>query len=298
MPGPVARLRRGAGAGPFPPLIDLLRLLYEREPLPFQTLNFQYGTEQRPHQDRMFFNSLPSDYMCGVWVALEDVDLDNGALLYYPQSHREPHLPYDALGLGRWNQSSRDAVDQDARRLRYEEMLEPLMAARGLAPATFTAPRGSTLVWAAGLVHGGSPIRDRARTRLSQVTHYFFEDCLYYTPIYSNEWLGDLYLRSFTDVRSGEIAPHSYDGLAVGGVAESDVYRIVLDVEDGREVARALRQQDLRTAARERTVAVLEEHVRNYQQILSGIERSPSFRLGRALTAPLRWLRRSGARDQ
>jgi len=30
--------------------------------------------------------------MCGVWLALEDIDADNGPLIYYPGSHRGPHF--------------------------------------------------------------------------------------------------------------------------------------------------------------------------------------------------------------
>ena len=41
------------------------------------------------------------------------------------------------------------------------------------------------IVWAANLLHGGAHQNDRDRTRFSQVTHYFFEGCRYYTPMAS-----------------------------------------------------------------------------------------------------------------
>ena len=56
-----------------PLIVDTLRKLYGRTPLPFQTLNFKKGTGQRPHADSIHFNSEPFGLMCGVWVALEDV---------------------------------------------------------------------------------------------------------------------------------------------------------------------------------------------------------------------------------
>ena len=40
--------------------------------------------------------------------------------------------------------------------------------------------RGQTFLWAAGLVHSGSEIKDKSATRMSQVTHYFFEGAQYY----------------------------------------------------------------------------------------------------------------------
>lgn len=61
-----------------PAVLDVLRTLYCREPVPFQTLNFEFGTQQRAHSDTVHFSSLPRRFMCGVWVALEDVDADNG----------------------------------------------------------------------------------------------------------------------------------------------------------------------------------------------------------------------------
>ena len=57
-----------------PQIINLLKILYQREPIPFQTLNFRFGTEQSTHSDSIHFSSVPARFMCGVWVALEDID--------------------------------------------------------------------------------------------------------------------------------------------------------------------------------------------------------------------------------
>ena len=51
----------------------------------------------------------------------------------------------------------------------------------GIEPQYATLKKGQALLWAANLLHGGSPQRDKRRTRLSQVTHYFFENCKYFT---------------------------------------------------------------------------------------------------------------------
>jgi ectoine hydroxylase-related dioxygenase (phytanoyl-CoA dioxygenase family) len=37
--------------------------------------------------------------MCGVWVALEDVDAGNGPLFYYPGSQRLPDPFFQRFGL-------------------------------------------------------------------------------------------------------------------------------------------------------------------------------------------------------
>ena len=77
-----------------PKIMDTLKMLYEREPVPFQTLNFKVGTQQKAHSDTLHFSSLPARYMCGVWVALEDITEDNGPLFYYPGSHRNPEYNF------------------------------------------------------------------------------------------------------------------------------------------------------------------------------------------------------------
>src|SRR5687768_1700741 len=69
-----------------PRVLEVLKVLYRRTPFPFQTLNFRVGSEQRTHSDIALFDSIPHGYMCGVWVALEDIDESNGPLQYYPGS--------------------------------------------------------------------------------------------------------------------------------------------------------------------------------------------------------------------
>jgi hypothetical protein len=280
-------------------ILSLLRWLYGREPFAFQTLNFQYGTEQRPHQDRIFFDSVPSDFMVGVWVALEDVSPRNGSIVYYPGSHRIPATTYADLGLGLRNPARLEAFDENGARLRYEAYLAERVAAMGLPRVDLEVRKGSVLVWAAGLVHGGGPILDRGRTRFSQVTHYFFEDCLFCTPILSNPRTGEIYLRRVENVATGAPVPHRLGPLTLPPPAENGLVRLVLDVdEDGTEVLGSLTHHELRTLERKAIEhAVLETNVRDYKKIVADLVASPSYRLGRALTAPARWLRRRPTRD-
>ena len=47
----------------------------------------------------MHFNTEPPGLMCGVWVALEDIDMDCGPLVYYPGSHRLPPVTPEDVGI-------------------------------------------------------------------------------------------------------------------------------------------------------------------------------------------------------
>jgi hypothetical protein len=77
-------------------------------------------------------------------------------------------------------------------------------------------------VWAANLLHGGSAISRPGSTRRSQVTHYFFEGCIHYTPVYSNASLGEIYLRRVFDIQRRKRVDPTLNGepleaMAIGG---------------------------------------------------------------------------------
>lgn len=171
-----------------PGVHDMLRRLYGREPRAFQTLNFRYGTEQAVHSDTIHFNSEPANFMCGVWVALEDIDMDSGPLVYYPGSHRLPEISLHDLGpeVARRMRRTRFVRANVHGRIYnpfYEPRIREEVARLGIEPEYGLLRRGQAIVWAANLLHGGSPRRDPARTRWSQVTHFYFEDCRYFTPL-------------------------------------------------------------------------------------------------------------------
>ncbi len=158
-----------------PRVLRILRQLYGREPLPFQTLNFPIGTEQKVHSDTIHFNCDPPTYMCGVWVALEDIDLDNGALVYYPGSHKLKQVTMEDVAPGPGTQHYP----------LYEDYIERLVKEKQLEKAQAILKKGQALIWSANLLHGGGEHRDKTRTRHSQVTHYYFEGCQYYMPLES-----------------------------------------------------------------------------------------------------------------
>lgn len=166
---------------------EILTTLYGRKTFPFQTLNFPTGTGQHYHTDAVHFSSLPEKYMCGVWVALEDIDHKNGALEYYPGSHKIPFYMNEHYGF-----------DFDLKRTQgdYEEAWQALVKAYNLEKKVFTPKKGQCLIWCSNLLHGGIPHKDKSKTRWSQVTHYYFEDCVYFTPMHSELFSGNAYIRN------------------------------------------------------------------------------------------------------
>jgi hypothetical protein len=154
-----------------------LQQLFGRQALPFQTLNFPVGTQQLTHSDTIHFNSMPSGFMAGVWVALEDVDENNGPLEYFPGTHLLSEVTMKDARLEPGYQNYPD----------YERYIADYVARLGIPPSYGLMPKGHALIWHANLLHGGSRQQDHKRTRHSQVTHYFFEGCQYYTPMHSTD---------------------------------------------------------------------------------------------------------------
>ena len=205
-------VRRIANA---PRVLEVLELLYKRKPFPFQTLNFRIGSEQKTHSDKAFFDSIPHGFMCGVWVAMEDVDESNGPLHYYPGSHRLPTFNLHDLGM------LASATENPLHNLwRYEQFVQALMPATQLQRSELRIQKGQALIWAANLDHGGCPILDNARTRMTQVTHYYFEGCLYYTPLASDPGLGRLTPRKVYHAYDGRIVPQYYQGRLIANPGE------------------------------------------------------------------------------
>ncbi|MBU6166020.1 MAG: phytanoyl-CoA dioxygenase family protein [Alphaproteobacteria bacterium] len=190
-----------------PAVMSLLSTLYGRPAFPFQTLNFPVGTQQHAHSDSVHFSSLPERFMCGVWLAMEDVGADAGPLFYYPGSHRWPVL--NNAMIGRRGHGSDLGSAQDP----FAPAWAALCAAHDARPELFLARKGQALIWCANLLHGGSVQHDPRLTRWSQVTHYYFDDCIYYTPAFSDEATGQLQLRTIHAISDGRLRPNLYQGI-------------------------------------------------------------------------------------
>jgi hypothetical protein len=183
-----------------PIILDALRTLYGREPFAFQTLNFAVGSQQHYHSDAVHFNSFPHGFMCGVWIALQDVEPESGPLHYFPGSHRLPYLSSRSLGLSR-----ADVASERHPQILFEPIWQRAVDECGYGHESFLAKRGDILIWHANLLHGGQMVQDRGSRRWSQVNHYFFADCLYLTPMHSYSVAdGGTAFRNPFDIRRGQ----------------------------------------------------------------------------------------------
>ena len=159
--------------------LSALQVIYGRRPFPFQTLNFPNGTAQHFHSDAVHFHSIPHGFMCGVWVALEDISVDSGPLVYFPGSHRLPFITARDLGL-----RQADVKAHRAPQVLFESYWRAQVKQKDYPRRLFTARKGDVLIWHANLLHGGSVVKDKRLSRWSQVSHYFFDGCAATTPLW------------------------------------------------------------------------------------------------------------------
>jgi ectoine hydroxylase-related dioxygenase (phytanoyl-CoA dioxygenase family) len=221
-------------------ILDLLEDLYGRAVLPFQTLNFPVGTQQKAHADSFHFQSDPVGYMCGVWIALEDMDMENGPLVYYPGSHKLPIPTWPEIEaemgerLDEKSFASRSEFLR-ARSAQYERYCQRLIERENLQPEYGTIRQGQAVLWASNLLHGGSPQTDKSRTRHSQVTHYFFEGCRVFTPLHTDgdhnfwyypEWIRDPVPAYSQTMLEETIASHVPEGSEVLFLSDGELPQV------------------------------------------------------------------------
>ncbi len=161
-----------------PELLRLLSFVMGRKVIPFHTINFISGSEQRAHSDSIHMSTEPKGYLIAAWIALEDCTLDNGPLFFYPGSHRLPYITcqdYDA-GNTRWTIGAHSNS-------RYEDKIAEIIDQANLEKQYFLAKKGDVLIWHANLIHGGAAIQRPGATRKSMVAHYFCEGVICYHEI-------------------------------------------------------------------------------------------------------------------
>jgi hypothetical protein len=199
-----------------PKVLDRLAALYQRRPIPFQTLNFEHGTEQAAHSDTIHFHCVPRHFMCGVWFALEDIEAGSGPLVVYPGSHRLPTYEMTDLGLDARSEAYGG----------YEVKVRDILASSGYEAQPMTVRKGQAIVWSANLFHGGSAVSDPKSTRKSQVTHYYFDEGLYYLPMASDLVAGRLCFREVIDIATDSFVTPRYRGrdVALGAARNVQTY--------------------------------------------------------------------------
>ena len=158
-----------------PRILHFLGLAFGVPARPCQTLTYVFGSQQDLHQDTVHLTPFPAGYMCGVWVALEDVKQDSGELIVIPGSHRWPRVYMKTVGCPRpkendWSEFGERVVGK------WREMVSEYSG----QPKIYRPKKGEVLIWHENLMHGGSVRVDKSLSRRSVVGHYFADGAIVY----------------------------------------------------------------------------------------------------------------------
>lgn len=125
--------------------------------------------EPTPWHHDMVFWPFEGDQICTLWLALDEVSADSGAVEYIKGSHRwgRRFQPKSFLGDGRYQQDGLERLpDFDALRDEFDTVRFDL------APGDCTVHHGLTVHWAPGNAH-------RARRRRAYITRWGGDDVVY-----------------------------------------------------------------------------------------------------------------------
>lgn len=143
-----------------------VELLLAEKPVAFQSLYFQFGSQQMIHRDPIVVPTSSPGHLLAAWIALEDIDPESGALIIVPGSHK---LPYFEFTPGQYMYDGKVSGDKLQEAVDYYSRQR---ASHGLEEKLHTPRRGEVLIWHASLFHGGSRITRPGLTRRSYVVHY------------------------------------------------------------------------------------------------------------------------------
>ena len=159
-------------------LIDFLSVLMDGNAKLFQSINFINGSQQKTHSDSIHMTTFPLGGLIGVWIALEDIEPEQGALHYIEKSHKLPYyLNSDYDNEGNFFKIGNKKYNA------YEDFLDSKVKELGLEKKVFHAKKGDMLIWHANILHGGEPHTNKNKTRKSMVFHYFDEGSICYHEI-------------------------------------------------------------------------------------------------------------------
>lgn len=145
---------------------DNLKNIFGVEMLPCQSLACRYGSQQSVHSDYVHLTPYPTNLMCGVWVALEDVLDDAGELAVYPGSQVEKKYIMEDFGLPKINNGNYSSFGNTFGKQWHADSSKYRQTKAMLK-------KGDVLVWDGNLLHEGLPRNDTNLTRKSVVFHFF-----------------------------------------------------------------------------------------------------------------------------
>ena len=150
--------------------LEIQDILFQAKTSIYTSLFFATSTQQPMHRDVPVFCTSPYNFYFGMWVALEDTTLENGALRVYKGGHKVHIDQYEIpkkFGMEYFD------IPQQSTELWNAYQSEVDAACRGLELdlVTVNVGKGDTVIWHPLLPHSGGKIIRSGATRHSIVFH-------------------------------------------------------------------------------------------------------------------------------
>lgn len=149
----------------YPVISKFLTNLYQgNKPTNLQSLTYKYSSQQGEHSDRYLVSpdwagDYQRDSLVAAWIALEDAEENNGALVIYPGSHLIPN-------------KKKLKEDFNNNYQEYVTYCQQICQQNQIEPQYFYAQKGDILFWHNDFIHAGGVVKDWSKTRFSIVCHY------------------------------------------------------------------------------------------------------------------------------
>lgn len=164
--------------------LQLQDFLFDAKTSIYTSLYFEQGTQQPIHVDIPFFWTVPKSRYFGYWIALEDVDENNGPLVVLKGGHKCSILAKRETchPLVIKKKKAGPLIDTD-NELFYAYANATLDHCYSMGLKDYEKlhiKKGDIIIWHPLLPHGGSTVKDKTRSRHSIVAHTVPE----MTPVY------------------------------------------------------------------------------------------------------------------
>ncbi|MBG6290920.1 phytanoyl-CoA dioxygenase family protein [Pseudomonas nitroreducens] len=172
--------------------LSVVDRLFDEPATLYTSLFFEIGSAQNCHRDTPYFWTNPGYSYFGVWLALEDVNEDNGALVVIPGSHKVMDDPKFLEEVGKIDCDADGVPKAHSPMLwnTYQSAVHKRCMELGLKETPISVKKGDTIIWHPQLMHGGYKIANTTRSRKSFVMHV--------TPKHMNVFVQDKFFSPST----------------------------------------------------------------------------------------------------
>ena len=177
-----------------PRILRILSLIFEAHARPCQSLTYMFASQEDAHQDTVHLTAFPAGYMCGVWTALEDIQVNSGELELFKGTHRLPRVYMHDV------RCSKVKSDSSEFRRKIVPVWRRMIQAGQFDKVVFRPKKGTVLIWHENLMYGTGIRIDTSVSRRSIMSHSFADGAIAYSDSSGNVE----YMEPLENLRSSE----------------------------------------------------------------------------------------------